>query len=130
MQNISKDDKKNLVSSFKLLKITFGVIPIISGLDKFTNLLTYWEKYLPTYVINIFPLPVYQIMMIIGIVEIISGILMIYKPAIGGTIGAIMLTAISLSLIMEGKYLDEAIRIFMMAVGAFFIARNARILNL
>ncbi len=28
------------------LKLTFGLVPIVSGLDKFTNLLTQWTNYL------------------------------------------------------------------------------------
>jgi hypothetical protein len=28
----------------KLLKFTYGIIPIVAGLDKFTNLLTRWGK--------------------------------------------------------------------------------------
>ncbi len=29
-----------------LLKLTFGIVPIVAGLDKFTNILTQWENYL------------------------------------------------------------------------------------
>ena len=28
------------------LKLTFGIVPIVAGLDKFTNLLTNWTDYL------------------------------------------------------------------------------------
>jgi hypothetical protein len=28
------------------LKIVFGIVPIVAGLDKFTNLLVQWEKYI------------------------------------------------------------------------------------
>jgi hypothetical protein len=31
---------------YKLMKLTYGLVPIVAGLDKFTNLLTDWEKYL------------------------------------------------------------------------------------
>ena len=30
--------KQTIQPSFKLLKLTFGIVPIVAGLDKFTNL--------------------------------------------------------------------------------------------
>ena len=27
------------------LNVTYGIVPIVAGLDKFTNLLTHWSKY-------------------------------------------------------------------------------------
>jgi len=29
-----------------ILKYTFGLVPIVAGLDKFTNILTDWTQYL------------------------------------------------------------------------------------
>ncbi len=31
----------------EILKYTYGIVPIVAGLDKFTNLLTDWSLYLP-----------------------------------------------------------------------------------
>lgn len=31
---------------FTLLKFTFVIVPIVAGLDKFTDLLTNWDNYL------------------------------------------------------------------------------------
>ena len=28
------------------LKLTYGIVPIVAGVDKFTNLLTNWPEYL------------------------------------------------------------------------------------
>jgi hypothetical protein len=28
------------------LRVTFGLVPIVAGLDKFTNVLTRWDMYL------------------------------------------------------------------------------------
>jgi hypothetical protein len=39
----------------KILQITFGLIPIVAGLDKFTNLLTHWPDYLGAGVAGILP---------------------------------------------------------------------------
>ena len=31
---------------WNILRITFGIVPIVAGLDKFTNILVHWDKYL------------------------------------------------------------------------------------
>lgn len=36
----------NIKSAKTVLKYTFGLVPIIAGLDKFTNILTDWGQYL------------------------------------------------------------------------------------
>ncbi|VAW09826.1 hypothetical protein MNBD_BACTEROID03-1661 [hydrothermal vent metagenome] len=38
-----------------LLKYTFGLVPIIAGLDKLTNLLTEWNQYISTALSDIMP---------------------------------------------------------------------------
>ncbi len=36
----------------QVLKYTYGIVPIMAGLDKFTNLLTNWENYLSPSITN------------------------------------------------------------------------------
>ena len=38
--------ERNIASSYWSLRIAFGVVPVVAGLDKFTNLLTDWTMYL------------------------------------------------------------------------------------
>ena len=33
-------------SPYWALRLTFGLIPIVAGIDKFFNLITYWPKYI------------------------------------------------------------------------------------
>ena len=40
------DNNKSLTQTFNLLKYTFGIVPIVAGADKFTNILTNWEQYI------------------------------------------------------------------------------------
>lgn len=59
----------------RLLKYTFGLVPIVAGLDdKFTNLLTDWTQYLLTGLADILPLEAVTLMAIVGIIEIGAGI--------------------------------------------------------
>ena len=37
---------QSLKAVFNVMKFTFGIVPIVAGFDKFTELLTHWENYL------------------------------------------------------------------------------------
>ena len=80
--------KQSLKPTFNLLKLTFGIVPIVAGLDKFTNLLTHWENYIHPGIAGMMPFAPRTFMMIVGVIEIIAGIIVIAKPAIGGYIVA------------------------------------------
>ena len=51
-QNVNKSKmtianlNQELKPTFHLLKYTFGLVPIVAGIDKFTDLLTQWENIL------------------------------------------------------------------------------------
>jgi len=72
--------------TFNLLKLTFGIVPIVTGLDKFTYLLTHWENYFHPGIAGMLPFSPHTFMMIVGVIEMIAGIIVLVKPAIGGYI--------------------------------------------
>lgn len=115
--------------TFNLLKLTFGIVPIVAGLDKFTNLLTNWQNYIHPGIAGMMPFAPHTFMMIVGVIEIIAGIIVLAKPAIGGYIVAAWLTLIALTLLASGNYLDVAVRDLVMAIGAFSLARIAKIVS-
>ena len=115
--------------TFNLLKLTFGIVPIVAGLDKFTNLLTHWENYIHPGIAGMMPFAPRTFMMIVGVIEIIAGIIVLAKPAIGGYIVAAWLALIALTLLASGNYLDVAVRDLVMAIGAFSLARIAKIVS-
>jgi hypothetical protein len=106
-----------------LLKLTYGLIPIIAGADKFTDLLTDWSQYLNPTLKSILPLNVHTFMSIVGIIEIIAGILVFLNPQKGAYLVCIWLVAIALTLLTSGSYLDVAVRDLAMAIGAFSLAK-------
>jgi uncharacterized membrane protein YphA (DoxX/SURF4 family) len=112
-------------STFNLLRITFGIVPIVAGLDKFTDLLTHWEDYLNPAIAAMLPFTPHTFMMIVGIIEIVAGIIVFVKPAVGGLIVAAWLTLIALTLLASGRYLDVAVRDLVMAISAFSLAKMA-----
>lgn len=113
-------------SVFNLLRITFGIVPIVAGLDKLTNLLTDWSQYLSSGIAGMLPMSPHAFMMVVGVIEIIAGIMVLLKPAVGGLIVAAWLTLIALTLIAGGHFFDVAVRDLVMAISAFSLARLSR----
>ena len=114
---------------FNLLKLTYGLVPIVAGADKFTNLLTHWENYLNPQLASILPISTHVFMMVVGVIEIVAGVLVLIKPSIGAYVVMGWLIAIALSLIASLNYLDVAVRDLVMAIGAFSLARISKIVE-
>lgn len=106
-----------------ILKYTYGIVPIVAGLDKFTNILTDWTHYLAPSVIEILPVEASTFMMIVGVIEIVAGALIFYKVKEGAYLVMIWLIAIALSLLFTWHYVDVAVRDLVMAAGAFILAK-------
>jgi uncharacterized membrane protein (DUF2068 family) len=113
-------------SVWMVLKITFTVVPIVAGLDKFTDLLVNWDMYLNPQIASMLPFSEHTFMQIVGVIEIVAGVLVFVKPAVGGWIVMAWLVCISLTLIASGKYLDVAVRDLVMSIGAMSLARLSR----
>lgn len=109
---------------YRVLKLTFGIVPIVAGLDKFTNLLADWSEYLAPFVADLLPFSPGTFMAIVGVIEIVAGILVLVKPRIGGLVVAAWLVGIAINLLLGGYY-DIAVRDLVMAVGAWSVAHLA-----
>ena len=112
-----------------ILRLTFGIVPIVAGLDKFTNLLTHWPDYLGANVTGMLPISAMAFMKIVGIIEIVAGIIVLVRPLAGAYIVMAWLVCIALQLIAGGHYLDVAVRDLVMAIGAFSLARIAKFVS-
>lgn len=108
------------------LKLTFGIVPIVAGLDKFTNLLTNWVKYLGNNE-SMIPFDPLVFMKVVGIIEIIAGILVLIRPLIGAYIVMAWLICIAFQLLVGGHYFDVAVRDLVMAIGAFTLAQLTKL---
>lgn len=116
-------------SVYSILKLTYGLVPIVAGLDKFTNLLTNWEQYLNPSLAQILPFSPHTFMMIVGVIEITAGVIVLLKPAVGGYIVMAWLSLIGLSLLASKEYLDVAVRDLVMAIGAYSFVQVAKIIG-
>lgn len=123
----SNRSKQGLKQIFNLLRYPFVLVPIVAGADKFTNLLTQWDKYLNPSLADLIPFSTATFMMIVGIIEIVAGVIVMKKPEIGGKIVAAWLTLIALSLLIGFDYVDVAVRDLVMAIAALSMARLAKI---
>ncbi|HOZ89733.1 MAG TPA: hypothetical protein PLU85_04625 [Bacteroidia bacterium] len=119
-------ENKIISQTFNLLKYTFVVVPIVAGADKFTNLLTNWPQYINPTIVGMLPLTPAAFMMLVGVIEIVAGIVVLKKPIIGGQIVAAWLTLIALTLLMGFNYVDVAVRDLVMAISAFSMAQLAK----
>ena len=110
--------------AYVLLHVAFTVAPIVAGLDKFFDVLGKWDMYLSSAVDRMLPIPTHTFMMGAGVIEIIAGFLVLWKPRIGAPIVGIWLLGIVVNLLMGGWY-DIALRDFGLALGAFALWRLA-----
>ena len=102
-----------------LLRWTYGLVPIIAGADKFMHLLTDWDKYLAPGIANMLPMQPHTFMNIVGIIEMVAGLLVLIKPRIGSLIVGLWLIGIVINLLLTGQYYDVAVRDAVMSIGAF-----------
>jgi hypothetical protein len=109
-----------------LLRMTYGIVPIVAGLDKFFNILAHWENYVPVSISSSLPLSAHTLMILVGIIEIVAGLIVLARPVIGGYIVAAWLVLIGILLLIGGSFLDVAVRDFVMAIGAFSLTRLAK----
>jgi uncharacterized membrane protein YphA (DoxX/SURF4 family) len=119
-----------LTSAFWTLRIAFGLMAFLAGLDKFLNLLTNWEQYASPLVLSVVPLSAGALMRVAGVIEIAAGIaILIGITRLGGYVVAGWLTLIALTLVTTGHYFDVAVRDLVMACGAFVLGRLSEVRN-
>jgi uncharacterized membrane protein YphA (DoxX/SURF4 family) len=123
------EDSMKIKNIQTLLTFTYCLIPIVAGADKFTNLLTDWSKYLNPGLIPMLPFSAHVFMMVVGVIEIIAGVLVFLNPQKGAYVVSAWLVLIALTLLASGNYLDVAVRDLAMAIGAFTLARISGITN-
>ena len=112
--------------AFILLRIAFTVAPILFGLDKFAEVLTNdWPAYLAPEFNDIIPGSAQDAMYIVGVVEIIAGLVVLVAPRFGGLLVAGWLAGIIVSLLLVGGYGDIALRDFGLLIGALALSRLA-----
>ena len=111
--------------AFYLLRTVFTVAPIVFGLDKFANVLTDWPQYLAPWIDDIVPGTAQQAMYAVGVIEIVAGLVVAFRPKFGGYLVAAWLGGIIVNLLLQADYYDVALRDFGLLVGALALSRLA-----
>ena len=111
--------------AYALLRTLYVVAPVLFGLDKFFNILAYWPTYLAPVATQIVPLSPQGFMYIVGVVEVIAGLLVAFKPRWGSVVVALWLAGIIVNLLVLGHFYDVALRDFGLLVGALALNRLA-----
>jgi hypothetical protein len=112
-------------SVYTPLRLTYGLVPFLAGLDKYFNVLTDWPKYVSGIIPGTLGLAPETLMYLIGPVEMAVGILVLTRwTRVGALIASVWLVLIAANLILAG-HLDVAVRDLSMAVGAWTLARLA-----
>jgi uncharacterized membrane protein YphA (DoxX/SURF4 family) len=114
------------VQAFMLLRIAFTVAPILFGLDKFAGILTDdWTKYLAPQFDDLIPGSAATAMHIVGVIEVVAGLVVALAPRYGGLLVAAWLGGIIVNLLLVGGYGDIALRDFGLLLGALTLSRLA-----
>jgi hypothetical protein len=108
--------------AYQVLHVAFIVLPIIAGIDKFLHFLVNWDVYLAPQIAAMSPVGGHNFMLIVGVIEIIAGLVVAIAPRIGGWLVAVWLWGIVANLLLQGAYYDIALRDFGLSLGAVALA--------
>ncbi|HEY2879861.1 hypothetical protein [Nocardioides sp.] len=111
--------------AFWILRTAFTVAPILFGLDKFANVMTNWPKYLAGQFNDLIPGDAHQAMLMVGVIEVVAGLLVFFRPRIGAYVVVLWLAGIITNLLLIGGYGDVALRDFGLLLAALALARIA-----
>jgi hypothetical protein len=109
--------------AYQILHLGFTAAPILFGLDKFFHVLVNWDMYLAPIVSRWLGGHGHLFMLVAGVIEIAAGLLVAFRPRIGGYVVALWLWAIIVNLLLYPGYFDIALRDFGLSLGALALAR-------
>ena len=111
--------------AYALLRIGFVVAPILFGLDKFAHVLVHWEIYLAPRINDIVPGTAHDAMHVVGVIEIVAGLVVALRPRYGSLLVAGWLAGIIVDLLLIPGYYDIALRDFGLLLAALTLFRLA-----
>ncbi len=112
--------------AYLLLRVVFALAPVLFGIDKFAGVLTDdWTRYLAPQFDDLIPGSAATAMHLVGVVEIVAGLVVLAAPRFGGLLVAGWLGGIILNLLLVGGYGDIALRDLGLLAGALALSRLA-----
>ena len=111
--------------AYQVLHIGYTILPIVAGLDKFFDRLGNWDMYLAPIATRVTGLTDHTFMVIVGVIEIVAGLLVAFVPRIGAYVVMLWLWGIIVNLLLVPGFYDIALRDFGLSLGALALARLA-----
>jgi uncharacterized membrane protein YphA (DoxX/SURF4 family) len=107
------------------LRLALGGTAFLAGLDKFTDLLTDWDKYLAPRAAQKLPVDGKTFMKAVGVIEMAVGVgILTRNTRLSSYVASAWLLGIAANLAMHDEnYLDVAVRDVNMAIAAYALAR-------
>ncbi len=121
--------------AYLILRVAFVTAPILFGVDKFFNWMTFWPKYLWVGFPNFLSVSPQNFMYGVGVVEIVAGLGVLLLPrlapyVVAGWLGGIITDSIIKSIAVGGHtqvFWDIALRDFGLLLAALALARLAAV---
>ena len=118
------ESHRSLDSAWWALRIGLGLAAFLAGLDKFFNILTDWSVYVSPFTERLLPISVAAFLGVVGVIEILVGLAILTAwTRFGAYVAAAWLLAVSVNLLLTGRFLDIAVRDVAMAIAAYTLAR-------
>jgi len=109
--------------AYQILHVAFVIAPVIAGLDKFFHLLANWDMYLAPAIARLSPIGGHGLMLLVGVIEILAGIVVAFRPRIGSYIVSAWLLLIVINLLILPGFFDIALRDFGLCLAALALGR-------
>jgi hypothetical protein len=116
----SAADVRRDFQAYQILHWGLVILPILAGVDKFTRVLCDWTMYLSP------PFAVFgpqTTMQVVGVIEIIAGLGVAFKPRFFAPVVAIWLWGIIANLLVLGGFYDIALRDLGLSLAALALWR-------
>jgi uncharacterized membrane protein YphA (DoxX/SURF4 family) len=124
-QNVSQHSRQ----AYQLLHVAYVVAPVVAGIDKFFHILVNWDQYLPATVNNMVGGHGHQLMMVVGVIEVVAGIGVALMPRVFAYVVAAWLLLIIINLLMIPGYFDVSLRDLGLMLGALALGRLSHDFN-
>lgn len=121
--SLTKKDLNLSERAYWVLKVGFVVAPVVAGLDKFFHILTDWTSYLAPVFPNMLNVSAETFMQGVGVIEVIAGLGVLFKPKIFAYVVSAWLVGIIVNLFILGNYYDIALRDLGLSIGAFALGQ-------
>ena len=84
-----------------------------------------WDRYLAPALAGVLPVSAHQAMYVVGVIEVLAGVLVAVHPRLGAAVVAAWLGGIIINLLLIPGYYDVALRDFGLLLGAVALQRLA-----